>query len=359
MVHLASYLIPRPLRDMVFSDPKQSAEAIILAGTRISTFVLILLAVTYSTPSRVSSTLRNNIILCVGGCLSLPATVLSLGSFACVGVFQLIQDGATKNVMRVAGPLVAISYAILEFHDTWKFGLLEPAFDWIRQKFAEPLAHVVGKTRAFIQTYFPPQPLKDVNPFNMRFQQDAERVLLAAQRITAGALMAFLLFRYGPVLNRMKAGRFLPLAGFAGCYSLSVPATLIGTSSFITVGLIELIVKRQLTKETFAVIGVNYLAWSHWNVSFPIKFTAGIITGSLIMWMAKWPLTNGHFALLGTLETFSIIRAYDQEVAPTPLMPHFFNRAFQFSPNLLDKMFVKVSQRYSGTAFRYLGRPVK
>lgn len=356
MVHIASYLIPRPFRDMVIcSDTKQNAEAIILAGTRISTAALVVFAVTRYTPS---SSLRNNIMLCIGGCLSLPATLLSLSGLGCVGAFHLIQDRTTKNLMRVAG-LVAVSYAALEFHDIWKFGLIEPVFSWLGKKFAEPLATGLRKTTAFIQQYFPPQPLKDVNPFNVRSQQDAERVILAAERIAAGALVAFLLFRYGPVLNRTTAGRFLPIAVFAGCYSLSVPATVIAASTFNIIGLIESIVNEQLTKETVAIVGVNYLAGSAFNVPFPIKFTAGVIVGRLIMWMCKWPLTHEHFALVGTVESLSIMRAYNQKVAPTPWMPYFFNKPLQSSPNLLDKVFVRVAQRYSGTAFRYLGRAVK
>lgn len=355
MVHIVSYLIPRPVRDMIIcSDAKQSAEAIILAGTRISTAALVVFAVTRFIPY---SPIRKNIMLCIGGCLSLPATLLSLGGLGCVGA--LIQEGATKNLMKVAG-LVVVVNAVLEFHDILKFGLMEPVFSWAVKKLAEPLAKDMRISSAFIQEYFPPQPLKDVNPFNVRSEQDAERVVLAAQRIAAGALVAFLLFRYGPVLNRTYAGRFIPLASFAGCYILSVPATLIATSSLIITSLIESIMKRQLTKETIAIVGVNYLVWSHWNVSFPIKFTAGVIAGSLIMQVAKWPLTNGHFALLGTLESCSVIMpCYKQQPVPTPLMPHFFNKIFLSSPNLLDKVFVRVAKQRSGTAFRYLGRTAK
>jgi hypothetical protein len=342
---------------MIFSDAKQSAEASILAVARITTAALVVFAVACYTPS---SALRRNILLSIGGCLSLPATLLTLGSIGCFKAFHLIQKGATKNLMKVVG-LVAASYAVLEFHDIWKFGLIEPAFSWAGKKLTDPLAKGKRISSAFIQKYFPPQPLKDVNPFNVRSQKDAERVLLAAQRIAAGVLVAFLAFRYAPVLSRMYAGRFISLAGFAACYTLSVPATLIASSTFLTTVLIESIRKRQLTKETMGIVGINYVVWGNCTIlPIPARFLAGVTVGRLTMWMAKWPLTYEHIVLFGALESFSaIMPGYQQQPAPTPLMPHFFNKIFLSSPNLLDKVFITIAQRHSGTAFRYLGRVAK
>lgn len=357
MTRIASYSIPRPLRDVLLSDAKQSAEAVILEGSRICLAAGVVFAVAYSTPSILSTLAQRNIVICIGGCLSLPATILAMGSLGLYrGASHLIQGEANKTLMRGAG-LVVASYAALEFHDLWKFGLLEPLLSRIGKKLAEPCAKGMRISSTFLQRYFPPQPLKDVNPFNMRSQKDAERVLLAAQRIAAGALMAFLLFRYSPVLKRMQGGRLLPVALFAGCYSLSVPATLLATSAFMTSVLMELILKQQLTKETLALVGVNYLVWSGFNAPFSLKFMAGVTLGGLI-WMGKLPLTPA-LTLLGTLESFHLMRGYKEEIAPTPLMPHFFNKIFQSSPNLLDRVFVRVAERYSGAAFRYLGRAAK
>jgi len=340
------------------SDAKQSAEAVILAGSRIFLAAGVAIAVAYSTPSILSTLAQRSIVICIGGCLSLPATILAMGSLGLYrGASHVIQGEANKTLMRGAGLIVA-SYAALEFHDLWKFGLLEPLLSRIGKKLAEPCAKGMQISSTFLQRYFPPQPLKDVNPFNMRSQKDAERVLLAAQRIAAGALMAFLLFRYSTVLKRMQGGRFLPVALFAGCYSLSVPATLLATSAFTTSVLMELILKQQLTKETLAIVGVNYLVWNGFNAPFSLKFMAGATLGGLMIWTNKLPLTPA-LALLGTLESLHIMRAYNKEIMSTPLMPHFFNKIFQSSPNLLDRVFVRVAERYSGAAFRYLGRAAK
>lgn len=355
MVGIASYLISRPVRDVIFSDAKQSAEAIILTGMRIGTAALVIFAANRYIPSRLSSIAQRNMTICIGACLSLPATMLTLGGLVSVEVFDWVQDGATKNFMKGV-KLVAVYYAALEFHDIWEFGLLEPAFSWIREKLSEPLARGLRKTTAFIQEYFLLQPLKDVNPFNVRSQQDAERVLLAAQRIAAGALAAFLAFRYSSVLNRTNAGCFLFIAAYAGCYSLSVPATFLASSTFLTIGLIESIVTRHLTKEAVGIVGVNYLALSRWNVSYPVKFLVGTTVGGLMMWISKLPLTREHFVLVGVLEVLHQMRFYKAEVGASPYMPHFFNKTFQSSPNLLDKVFIRVAQRYSGVAFRLLGR---
>lgn len=327
MTSYAAYLVPRPIRDIMRFD-QQSSDAALFALSRVLLAGSVAFAgMTFDewTRRRFSILAQRNILICSGVCLSLPATVLSVSLVGIwEGISHLTRDVAHRSLLKGAG-LIAASYAILEIHDRFKWGLCEPLFEWgVKKRIAKssiihffqritpgPIRTGFNHISAVVSWNLPPQPLKDLNPFNVRTQDDAERVFLAAQRVAAGALMAFLMLRYSPTertpLNFLKA-----LGVIAGCLGLSVPVFMISGSVFMSVRAVESVRKKDWV---FSCIG-----------------------------------------LLGTYEVFRALPAYKEEIVAAPFMPHWFNRILLSSPNLLDKLFVIVAKRCSGVVFRCLGR---
>ncbi|MBS0648212.1 MAG: hypothetical protein JSS10_03190 [Verrucomicrobia bacterium] len=328
MTSYAAYLVPRPIRDILRFD-RQSADAAFFALSRVTLAGLVVfagMAFDEWTQKRFSLLAQRNILICAGVCLSLPATILSASLAGMwVGVSHLTQKVAHRNFLKGAGLIVA-SYASLELHDRFKWGLCEPLLQWsfkagvassravfefFQRITPSPIRKRLSHISAVVSWNLPPQPLKDVNPFNVRTQEDAERVVLAAQRIAAGALIAFLALRYTPI-KRTPGNFLLAIGSIAGCMSLSIPACLIGGSVFFSFGLVETVRKKN------------------WTLSCII--------------------------LVGTYQTFESMPAYKEKIGATPFMPHWFNRIFQSSPNLLDKLFVIVAKKCSGVVFRALAR---
>jgi hypothetical protein len=327
MTSYAAYLVPRPVRDIMRFD-QQSSDAALFALSRVLLVGSVAFAgMTFDewTRKRFSILAQRNILICVGVCLSLPATVLSVSLVGIwEGISHLTRDVAHRSLLKGAG-LIAASYAVLELHDRFKWGLCEPLFEWgVKKRIAKssivhffqritpyPIRRGFNHIAAVVSWNLPPQPIKDLNPFNIRTQEDAERVILAAQRIAAGALMFFLAIRYPPI-KRSPLNSFLAFGSIVGCCSLSIPAFLIGCSAFFSIHFIESMREKD---------------W--------INSCIGLV--SIYMIFEKMP-------------------AYKEEIVATPFMPHWFNRILLSSPNLLDKLFVIVAKRCSGVVFRCLAR---
>lgn len=111
---------------------------------------------------------------------------------------------------------------------------------------------------------FPPQPIRDLNPFGIKTPTETVRLLLALQRTAAASLGVFLFLRYGPALQtRMPSYTVGTLTMIVG-YCLSAPAASMGFGAFTFYqGGVYISMHLKNKNITYTVFGIAAMACSY------------------------------------------------------------------------------------------------